>query len=723
MSRLPFTVEHEASGSKARAARFTTLHGEVQTPVFMPVGTQATVKFQTAESLRATGSSVLLANTYHLLLRPGAEVFKKFGGIHNFMKWDRPVLTDSGGFQIFSLPSERVMREDGARFTSYVDGTPHLLSPESSIAMQQAIGSDIMMVLDQCIPSTAPHAEAEAAMQLTHRWAVRSLKARGDDCPQAMFGIVQGACHPDLRKLSAEFLRDLPFDGLAIGGLAVGETHAERYTFTDLVTNHLPRDRPRYLMGVGTPIDILEAVNSGVDMFDCIIPTQFAQRGSAFSSRGRMHLARAVYKFSDEPLDPRCDCHACKTHSRGYIHHLIKTDESLGWHLLATHNIAFYHRLMREIRASIVRDDFAAFYQTKRIELVGIDADHPSVHPVKTRERRPSKLGDYDIVTAPQGFASIRQISSGEVMHSVSAPSDEANRLYITQSHLATRLLAPRRENADLVIWDVGLGAASNAMAALACFEQTYASAPSAQMKVQDEVEGNPTVTARDAALKLKLSSSSREGAGEAARSLASVRLVSFECDLDPLRLAAKHASHFPHLRHSAPNRLLADGRWSHASGLFNWELHHGDFLAFIESSPAPDLIFYDPFSSKTDTALWTPEVFSRIHRHCGAKPAELYTYSAATSVRVALLSAGFFVAEGIGTGPKATTTLAFTSAVAVAAHPTTPTLLGGAWLSRWRRSHSQFPVGLPESKKPAFASRIESHPQFTDPRPNDRMG
>jgi queuine tRNA-ribosyltransferase len=726
MSRLPFTVEREASGSKARAARFRTLHGEVQTPVFMPVGTQATVKCQTAESLKATGSSVLLANTYHLLLRPGPEVFKKFGGIHRFMNWDRPVLTDSGGFQIFSLPSERVMREDGARFTSYVDGTPHLLSPESSIAMQQAIGSDIMMVLDQCIPSTAPHAEAEAAMQLTHRWAVRSLKARGDECPQALFGIVQGACHVDLRKRSAAFLRELPFDGLAIGGLAVGETHAERYSFTDLVTDHLPRDRPRYLMGVGTPIDILEGVNSGVDMFDCIIPTQFAQRGSAFTSRGRMHLARAVYKFSEEPLDARCDCHTCKNHSRAYIHHLIKTDEMLGWQLLATHNIAFYHRLMREIRASILRDDFAAFYETKRHELVGIDIDHPSVHPVKSRKKqRALHLGDYDIVTSPQGFSSIRQLSSGEVMHSVSAPVDEANRLYITQSHLAARLLAPRgasaqikiqdevegnlsdaalnlklssssRASDELVIWDVGLGAASNAMAALACFEQVSASASAPS----------------DSALNLNLSSSSRDGA-DGGGSASAVALVSFECDLDPLRLAAKNASHFPHLRHAAPSRLLADSRWSHASGLFNWELHHGDFLAFLESSPAPDLIFYDPFSSKTDTALWTAEVFARIHRHCGAKPAELYTYSAATSVRVALLSAGFFVAEGIGTGPKATTTLAFNSAAAVAAHPAPAALLGAAWLTRWRRSHSQFPVGLPESERPAFAARIEAHPQF----------
>src|SRR5688572_22909407 len=220
MSRLQFTLEKEAAGSSARAARFKTLHGEVQTPVFMPVGTQATVKGQTIHSLKAAGSRVLLANTFHLLLRPGAEVFRKIGGIHRFMNWDGPVLTDSGGFQIFSLPGSRRMTEEGATFQSYVDGNVHLLSPETSIDMQKAIGSDIMMVLDQCIPSTAPRGEAEAAMQLTHRWARRSLAARGDS-PQALFGIVQGACHPDLRKQSAEFLRQLPFDGLAIGGLAV----------------------------------------------------------------------------------------------------------------------------------------------------------------------------------------------------------------------------------------------------------------------------------------------------------------------------------------------------------------------------------------------------------------------------------------------------------------------------------------------------------------------
>jgi queuine tRNA-ribosyltransferase len=372
MSRLNFTLDKEASGSKARAATYQTLHGEVQTPIFMPVGTQATVKSQTVETLKATGANVLLANTYHLLLRPGPEVFKKFGGIHNFMQWDRPVLTDSGGFQIFSLQSERAMEEEGAHFKSYVDGKTLLLSPESSIAMQKTIGSDIMMVLDQCIPSTAGHAQAEAAMLLTHRWAERSLRARGDS-KQALFGIVQGACHHDLRQKSAEFLRTLGFDGLAIGGLAVGETHAERYEFTGFVTDHLPKDVPRYLMGVGTPIDLLEAVHRGVDMFDCIIPTQLAQRGAVFTSQGKLQLTRSVHKFSEQPIDSHCDCHACKNYSRGYLHHLTKTSENLGWHLLGIHNLAFYHRLMRDMRAHILRDDFAAFYEKMRVELVRTD--------------------------------------------------------------------------------------------------------------------------------------------------------------------------------------------------------------------------------------------------------------------------------------------------------------------------------------------------------------
>jgi len=363
MSRLNFILENEPAGTKARATRFQTLHGEVQTPIFMPVGTQATVKSMNVEILKTTGANVLLANTYHLLLRPGPEVFRKFGGIHRFMNWDRPVLTDSGGFQIFSLPQKRRMDEAGAQFKSYVDGTTHLLSPESSIAMQRDIGSDIMMVLDQCIPSTAPHEEASAAMELTHRWAERSLRARGDS-PQALFGIVQGACHPDLRIRSAEFLRELPFDGLAIGGLAVGETHAERYRFTDLATDHLPGNLPRYLMGVGTPIDILEAVHRGVDMFDCIIPSQLAQRGVVFTSQGRLQLRRGAYKFDESAVDPHCGCHTCRNYSRAYLHHLYRSRELLAYRLNTLHNLHYYLDLMQSMRKAISADVFARFKAT-----------------------------------------------------------------------------------------------------------------------------------------------------------------------------------------------------------------------------------------------------------------------------------------------------------------------------------------------------------------------
>jgi queuine tRNA-ribosyltransferase len=566
-----------------------------------------------------------------------------------------------------------------------------MLSPESSIGMQRTIGSDIMMVLDQCIPSTAPYADAEAAMELTHRWAVRSLKAR-EDSPQALFGIVQGACHPDLRKKSAAFLRELPFDGLAIGGLAVGETHAERYEFTGLVTAHLPKNLPRYLMGVGTPIDILEAVHRGVDMFDCIIPSQLAQRGVAFTSQGKIQLRRAVYKFAEAPLDAKCDCHCCKNFSRAYLHHLVKSDELLGWQLLGIHNFAFYHRLMREMRYEILNGNFLAYYERMRPELMKSDEDNPVNPPKKLRHGKPKHLGDYDIVASEQGFSSIRQISSGEVMHSVSAPSDEAQRLYVEQSRLAERLLKSagegdegasadaRLEEAvrELVIWDVGLGAASNAMAGILCFEKLYAQA----------------------------------GGGR----LRPMRIVSFECDMDPLTLAAKFPSHFPHLRHGAPHALLEHGRWKHASGLLEWELLKGDFLTFIETATPPDLIYYDPFSAKTDTGLWTTEVFARVRARCRGKATELFTYSAATSVRVALLAAGFFVGEGVGTGPKATTTIAFANeprAMDPEINRPSARLLGAEWLARWRRSTSKVPPSLVETERAAFEKRIETHPQF----------
>jgi queuine tRNA-ribosyltransferase len=590
------------------------------------------------------------------------------------MNWDSPVLTDSGGFQIFSLPHSREMNEEGARFQSYVDGKSFLLSPESSIEMQKAIGSDIMTVLDQCILSTAPYAEAEAAMELTHRWAERSLRARNDS-PQALFGIIQGACHHDLRKKSAAFLTKLPFDGLAIGGLAVGETRRERYELTGLVTEHLPKHLPRYLMGVGTPIDILESVHRGVDMFDCIIPSQLAQRGVAFTSHGKLQLRRSVHKFVEESLDAQCNCQTCKQYSRAYIHHLVKSDEFLGWHLLGIHNMAFYHRLMGEVRDSILRDDFPSYYETKRLELMRTDEENPGRPPKKSKISRIAQLGDYEIHTSAQGFSSIRQVSSGEVMHSVTAPSDEANKLYIEQSFLASRLLKREAPADELVIWDVGLGAAFNAMATVHCFERCYAE--------------------------------------EGENALHPLRLVSFEWDLDPLTLAAKDPGRFPHLRHGAPFQILENGKWEHASSLLQWELLKGDFPSFIESATIPDLIFYDPFSYKTDPALWTSAIFLRIFKRCLPKSAELYTYSASTAVRVALLAAGFFVAEGVGTGPKLDTTIAFTRAKGAEDHPLPPRLLGREWLVRWRRSDSKFPPALSDEEKPHFEKLIETHHQF----------
>ena len=673
--RLNFVVEKESGGSKGRAAKFQTLHGEVGTPLFMPVGTQAAVKGQTVDSLKAAGARIILANTYHLLLRPGPDVLKTFGGIHRFMNWDGPVLTDSGGFQIFSLPRARELTEEGAHFRSYVDGRSHLLSPESSIEMQKAIGSDIMMALDQCIPSTGSHAEARAAMELTHRWAERSLRARADS-HQALFGIVQGACHTDLRARSAGFLSSLPFDGVAIGGLAVGESHRQRGDMTELVTEHLPKNLPRYLMGVGTPIDILEGVYRGIDMFDCIIPSQLGQRGVAFTSHGKLQLRRSVHKFSHEPLDARCACPACKQFTRAYIHHLVKCDEFLGGHLLGVHNLAFYHRLMTEIRESILRDDFLSYYEEKRLELVRIDEDHPGHPPKKARTTQCDRLGDYEIDISPQGFASIRQLSSGEVMHSVNRPSDEANKLYVNQSSLASRLSTQESTTHELVIWDVGLGAASNAMAAVECFEKCYTEM------------------------------------GE--RSLRPMHLVSFECDLDALTLAAKNSRTFSHLRHAAPYRILDDGQWKHASDLLRWELLKGDFSVCLDCARVPDLIFYDPFSYKTDPTLWTSQIFSRIFERCRPKSTELYTYSSSTAVRASLLAAGFFVAAGAGIGPKSDTTIAFTSITGAADHPLTPALLGQAWLTRWRRSGAKFPAILSNEEKGAFEKRIESHRQFS---------
>src|SRR5277367_5953005 len=399
MTRLDFTLERTATGSRARAARFKTAHNEVLTPTFMPVGTHAAVRSQRREDVLESGAQVLLANTYHLLLRPGVEIFEKFGGIHAFMNWPRSVLTDSGGFQIFSLPGSRTLREECAEFRSYVDNTLVRLSPERSIQTQKAIGADIMMVLDQCVPSTVEHDVARSAMELTHRWARRSLAARGDS-PQALFGIVQGASYPDLRVESARTITQMPFDGYAIGGLAVGESSAQREDCTATVTELLPQHSPRYLMGVGTTRDLLEAVHRGVDMFDCILPTSLAKQGVAFTSLGRRDLRRAAYRNLEGPIDPACGCYTCRTYSIAYLFHLQRVHESLGWQLLGLHNVHFYMQLMRTMRAHILAGTWLSFYHAQRDVLDARDSyGKPATHVTRAARRAAKhKRGRYEVM-------------------------------------------------------------------------------------------------------------------------------------------------------------------------------------------------------------------------------------------------------------------------------------------------------------------------------------
>jgi queuine tRNA-ribosyltransferase len=668
MRRLEFTLEATAAGSRARAGRFTTRHNEVLTPTFMPVGTHAAVRSQRREDLLDSGAQVLLANTYHLLLRPGVEMFEKFGGIHGFMNWPRSVLTDSGGYQIFSLPGSRTIREEYAQFTSYIDKTPVRLSPERSIEVQKAIGSDIMMALDHCVPSTVDHDVARAAMELTHRWARRSLDTRGASA-QALFGIVQGAKYPDLRIESARAITDMPFDGYAIGGLAVGESNAEREDCTATVTELLPRDQPRYLMGVGTTRDLLEAVHRGVDMFDCILPTSLARQGVAFTSLGRRDLRRAAYRAMEGPIDPACGCYTCKTHSIAYLFHLQRVHESLGWQLLGLHNIHFYMQLMRTMRRQILAGTWPAFYNAQRHLLDARDSyGEAATHVTRAdRQRLRLKRGRYEVIVK-DGVGFIRDANSGEVMHPIDNPAEEARLLYVEQSRLIDRLHTPGDD--PLVVWDVGLGSAANAMAAILAVEGSVA-AP-----------GGRCLT-----------------------------LVSFENDLDSLQLALDHIRWFKHLRHPAPRTLLSEHRWTNGAATIDWVLLSGDFAARKFDAPPPDIIFFDPFSCKTDSALWTLRAFRELASICSQKPAELYTYTYSTSVRAAMLAAGFYVAKGRGTGAKAETTIGLSRRAAAAPHD--HELLGEEWLAKWRRSDAQAPFGSLADDTSWFNAVFE-HPQFS---------
>jgi queuine tRNA-ribosyltransferase len=356
-------LELAAADGAARAGRLTTAHGVVETPIFMPVGTHASVKALAPDDLGAAGAQIVLANTYHLFLRPGHRLVRELGGLHRFMGWDRPILTDSGGFQVFSLSKLRKITEAGVEFRSPVDGSTHFLSPEISIEVQQALGADIIHPLDECLAYPAARVDAERSLELTLRWAARSKSAHAGSpaAAQALFGIVQGGTDADLRTRATRATVELGFDGYAIGGLAVGEPKPMMYDLTELVASLLPVDQARYLMGVGKPEDLVESVARGVDMFDCVLPTRNARNGQAFTADGPVTLKQARYARDGSPLDPECDCYACRAFSRAYLRHLFMAGELLSHRLLTLHNVTFFLRLMREMRAAIVAGAFKAF--------------------------------------------------------------------------------------------------------------------------------------------------------------------------------------------------------------------------------------------------------------------------------------------------------------------------------------------------------------------------
>ena len=336
----------------ARRGRMSFERGIVETPVFMPVGTYGTVKAMTPEELRDLGSEIILGNTFHLMLRPGPDVIARHGGLHEFMHWPWPILTDSGGFQVFSLGDLRKISEDGVHFRSPVNGDPLFLGPEESINVQHSLNSDIVMIFDECTPYPASEDEARASMELSLRWAERCRRSHGDH-PNALFGIVQGGMYKTLRERSLEGLLEIGFDGYAIGGLSVGEPRAEMTAVLAHTVDYMPAEKPRYLMGVGTPEDLVEAVSLGVDMFDCVLPTRNARNGQLFTSTGTLNIRHAANRDSGEPPDAACACYTCRNYSRAYLHHLDKTREILGARLNTVHNLYYYHELMRGMRKAI----------------------------------------------------------------------------------------------------------------------------------------------------------------------------------------------------------------------------------------------------------------------------------------------------------------------------------------------------------------------------------
>ena len=360
MSKFSFEIQHIDKYTGARAGVYHTPHGDVLTPVYMPVGTQATVKGVYPRDLKEAGSSIILSNTYHLFVRPGDELVKKAGGLHKFMNWDGPILTDSGGFQVFSLTKLNKIRDEGVYFNSHVDGSKHLFTPEKVMSIEENLGADIIMQFDQCSEFGYTHAQAETAMNRTYDWLLRCVKAKSRD-DQALFPIVQGNVFPDLRMESLSRAKPFATDGIAIGGLSVGEPKEKMYEILELLRPSLPEGVPRYLMGVGSPDCLIEGVKRGVDMFDCVLATRVARNGTAFTSKGKIVARNGVYREDFSPLDENCNCYCCKNYTKAYVRHLINVNEMLSAMLLSLHNITFLHKLMRDMREAIFADGLIDF--------------------------------------------------------------------------------------------------------------------------------------------------------------------------------------------------------------------------------------------------------------------------------------------------------------------------------------------------------------------------
>jgi queuine tRNA-ribosyltransferase len=365
---LSFTVEATCPWSGARAGRMTTLHGEVETPAFLPVGTQGTLKGLTFAQVLACGAELVLANSYHLYLRPGHQLVEQAGGLHQFIGWKKPILTDSGGFQVFSLDALRRITDEGVFFKDHKNGKQHYIDPAKSMEIQNALGADIIMAFDDCVKNPATHAEAEAAMERTHKWLERCKLAHARTDRQSLFGIVQGSIYEDLREASSKFVTNLDLPGYAIGGVAVGEERDAIEKIVMFTSKFLPVDKPRYLMGIGTPWDIAYAIRCGIDMFDCVSPTRLARHGSAFTKSGRMSLRTSICAKDLGPLDVDCPCYTCTNHNRAYLHHLMRVKETAGGSLLAIHNITFLINETRKARQAILNGTFRQYFESKVLE-------------------------------------------------------------------------------------------------------------------------------------------------------------------------------------------------------------------------------------------------------------------------------------------------------------------------------------------------------------------